>query len=185
VAAIHPGEEIDTLQIAVLPGNNPAIRLAMVAFTCFLVCQGQDGVPINWQARLAGIRLYQFSDRPFPSFHLPPPRFHALISWQGVEDRDVAEHYSRVGGGNVPKRLGHVIVASVMSLPANRVVAYQAQPFRPVDRIALRPEQLYYRYRKPWQPGVVSLRNSAKRNLTKEFGPDITSFVRSIRGQLF
>jgi hypothetical protein len=144
-------------------------------------CLAQDAIPVDWRARLADMRLYRFSVSSPQIMDRTALRYSSTISWKGVDDRERSEHFSRMGGPNVPKRLGHVIVSSIMSFPENRVVAFQAQPFRPVDRIALRPDQLYYRYRKPWQPGIATLRNSARRNMSSEFGPDLKSFVRLLR----
>lgn len=161
------------------PGS-PVLRLILIVASSLPAC-AQNAVPVDWKVRLAEMKLYRFSVTSPQIMDFSALRYDKFISWKGIDSPERSEHFSRMGGPNVPKRLGHVIVSSIMSFPENRVVAFQAQPFRPVDRIALRPDQLYYRYRKPWQPGIATLRNSARRNMTSEFGPDFKSFFHAFR----
>jgi hypothetical protein len=155
-------------------------RVGFLLLVCTAAVYAQTGVALNWKPRIAGTKLYRLNTTPSPLKWLlaRPQPYEPAVVWAGVEDHEDSEHYSRMGGPNIPRRLAHVIIASILMIPGNTVVSVQAQPFRPVDRIAIRPDQLYIRYRKPWQPGVASLRNSGRRNLATEFGPDLKNMLR-------
>src|ERR1700735_496344 len=100
------------------------ILILLCALTC--CAQEQEVVARNWQMRLARIKLFSFAPAPPSTSYLRPQNFGTTISWQDVQDRERVQSYSRVGGANIPLRLGHIVAASLMALSASEVISVQS-----------------------------------------------------------